>query len=240
MDEKFKDLSASWILEASKARYSYNFTWLGRPIIQLPQDIQCVQELIWSIKPDLVIETGIAHGGSLILSASMLALLDMAEAIEARTTLDPAESKRKVVGVDIDIRAHNRVAIDAHPMRSRIEMIEGSSIDPLVIEQVTRLAKDKARTLVLLDSLHTHEHVAAELRAYSPMVTVGSYCVVFDTIIETLPPNFYSDRPWDVGNNPMTAITEFLRSTTDFQVDREIEERLAITYSPGGFLKRLR
>jgi cephalosporin hydroxylase len=238
MDAAFKELTARWIFEASKRRYTYNFTWLGRPIIQFPQDIQIVQELIWSIRPDLIVETGIAHGGSLILSASMLALLDISDAIASGNSFDPARSERKVVGVDIDIRAHNRVAIDAHPMRSRIEMFEGSSIDPEIVAKVNRHAEGKQRVLVLLDSLHTHDHVLAELRAYAPLVSVGSYCVVFDTIIENFPPGFFLDSPWDVGNNPKTAVAEFLRSDDRFEVDQAIDDRLAISYSPGGFLIR--
>jgi cephalosporin hydroxylase len=240
MDDRFKELTDRWIFEASKNRYTYNFTWLGRPIIQFPQDIQIVQELIWSVRPDLIVETGIAHGGSLILSASMLALLDMSEAIEAAKTIDPAQSARKVVGIDIDIRSHNRSAIEAHPMRSRIEMIEGSSTDAKVIKRVQNIAREKRRVLVLLDSLHTHDHVLAELNAYSPLVSLGSYCVVFDTIIESFPSGFFHDRPWDVGNNPKTAVVQFLQSTDNFEVDQEIHERLAITYAPGGFLKRVR
>ena len=240
INNEFRRLTDRWIFEASKRRYTYKFTWLGRPIIQFPQDIQIIQELIWSIKPDLVIETGIAHGGSLILSASMLALLDVSEAIETGRTFDPAKSARKVVGIDIDIRAHNRVAIDAHPMRSRIDIIEGSSVDAEVVAQVQNIAEGKERVLVLLDSLHTHDHVVAELDAYSPLVSVGSYCVVFDTIIESFPTGFFPDRPWDVGNNPKTAVDQFLTTSNDFEVDHGIQERLAITYAPGGFLKRVR
>jgi cephalosporin hydroxylase len=187
------------------AKYSYNFTSLGRPVIQYPQDMVAVQELIWKIKPDLIIETGIAHGGSLIMSASMLALLDMCEAIESGTVLDPKKSKRKVLGLDIDIRQHNREAIEAHPMSSRIQMIQGSSIAAEVIEQVKSVAKNYKRVLVCLDSNHTHNHVLAELEAYAPLTSVGSYCVVFDTIVEDMPKSIFSDRPWGPGNNPKTA-----------------------------------
>lgn len=240
MDVDFRELTAQWMLEASKRRYTYNFTWLGRPIIQCPQDIQCIQEIIWSVRPDLIIETGIAHGGSLILSASMLALMDMSDAIEAGVSFDPAQSARRVVGVDIDIRSHNRAAIEAHPMRSRIETIEGSSIDPKIIDAVRSQARDKQKVLVLLDSMHSHAHVRAELDAYAGLVSMGSYCVVFDTIIEKLPNGFYADRPWDVGDNPMTAVSKFLQETDQFEVDHSIDERLAISCSPGGFLRRVK
>lgn len=220
-------------------KYSYNFSALGRPIIQYPQDMVAVQELIWQIKPDLIIETGIAHGGSLILSASMLALLDMCEAIEAGTTLDPRQSRRRVLGIDIDIRANNRAAIEAHPMASRIRMIEGSSIAPEVIEQVKSIAKDFERIMVFLDSNHTHEHVLHELQAYAPLTSVGSYCVVFDTIVEDLPADMFSDRPWGPGNNPKTAVLEYIKEHAEFIVDKQIDHKLMISVAPDGYLKRI-
>jgi len=211
---------------------------MGRPIIQYPQDMIAMQELIWSIKPDLVIETGIAHGGSLIFSASMLAQLDMCDAIQTGISFNPKESRRKVLGIDIDIRAHNRAAIEAHPMASRIQMIQGSSIAPEIIDQVKKLAAGHSRILVCLDSNHTHEHVLAELEAYAPLCTVGSYCVVFDTIIEDLPDNMYPDRPWGPGNNPKTAVHEYLKSHPEFEIDQSIHNKLLITVAPDGYLKR--
>ncbi len=227
-------------LQASaKAQYSYNFHWMGRPIIQYPQDIVAMQELIFDIKPDLVIETGIAHGGSLIFSASMLALLEMTEAIEAGTVLDPNQPKRKVLGIDIDIRAQNRAAIDAHPMRSRIEMIQGSSVDSDVVDQVKQIAQGYKKVLVCLDSNHTHEHVLEELQAYAPLASEGSYCVVFDTLIEDMAPDTYSDRPWGKGDNPHTAIQSYLRENGNFEIDRQIHDRLLITVARDGFLRRL-
>ena len=221
-------------------KYSYNFAWLGRPIIQYPQDIVAMQELIWQVRPDLIIETGIAHGGSLILSASMLALLDYGDAVESRQMLDPARPRRRVVGIDIDIRAHNRQAIEAHPFANRIDMIEGSSTAPEVVEQVRRLAQGYERVLVCLDSNHTHDHVLAELEQYSPLVTPGSYCIVFDTCIEDMPAGSYPDRPWDVGNNPKTAVRAFVAQHPEFEIDGQIDHKLMISVAPEGYLKRVR
>ncbi|RME58884.1 cephalosporin hydroxylase, partial [Candidatus Parcubacteria bacterium] len=187
----------TFMLSTLRAKYSYSFSWLGRPIIQYPQDMVAMQELIWAVKPDLIIETGIAHGGSLIFSASMLTLLDVCEAVESGTVLDPAQTRRKVIGIDIEIRPHNREAIEKHPMNHRIEMVEGSSINPEVVAKVKEMAKGYERVLVFLDSNHTHDHVLAELEAYAPLVSKGSYCVVFDTIIEDMPEGSFPDRPWD-------------------------------------------
>jgi cephalosporin hydroxylase len=227
-----------FMVESTLPKYSYNFSALGRPIIQYPQDIVAMQELIWQVKPDLIIETGIAHGGSLVLSASMLALLDMCEAIERGASLDPRESYRKVLGIDIDIRPHNRVAIEAHPMASRIQMIPGSSVAPEVIEQVRQMAKDYQRILVCLDSNHTHNHVLAELQAYAPLTSVDSYCVVFDTIVEDMPADMFLDRPWGPGNNPKTAVWEYLKTHPEFDVDKTIQHKLLITVAPDGYLMR--
>ena len=221
------------------SQYSYNFSWQGRPIIQYPQDMAAMQELIWEIKPDLIIETGIAHGGSLIFSASMLALLDMCDAIESGKSINPKVSNRKVLGIDIDIRAHNRAAIEAHPMASRIQMIQGSSIAEDIIAQVHAVAAKYSRVLVCLDSNHTHEHVLAELNAYAPLTSVGSYCVVFDTVVEDLPKEMFPDRPWGPGNNPKTAVWEYLKTHPEFQIDKSIQDKLLITVAPDGYLKRI-
>ncbi|AUG54572.1 cephalosporin hydroxylase family protein [Thalassospira marina] len=220
-------------------KYSYHFDWMERPIIQFPQDIVAMQELIWSIKPDLIIETGIAHGGSLIFSASMLAMLDMCDAMEQKQLMDPSTSSRKVLGIDIDIRAHNKEAIQAHPMASRIEMIQGSSISTDVIEQVKQIAQQYSRVLVCLDSNHTHDHVLAELEAYAPLTSIGSYCVVFDTVVEDMPKDMFPDRPWGPGNNPKTAVWEYLKSHPEFEIDKSIEHKLMITVAPDGYLKRV-
>ena len=227
-DIELQTNSCEWINRIATHKYTYNFRWLGRPIIQLPQDIIAMQELIWSIQPDLIIETGIAHGGSLIFSASMLEL----------NAACGGPPDAEVLGIDIDIRAHNRVAIEAHPMFKRITMIEGSSIAPDIIAQVKARAADKQRVLVCLDSHHTHDHVLAELQAYAPLVSSGSYCVVFDTVIEDMPAGIFSDRPWGKGNNPKTAVWEFLRTHDEFTIDKDIENKLLITVAPDGYLRR--
>ena len=238
-DKDVQALSRIWSRETNQHKYTYNFSWLGRPIIQYPQDMVSMQELIWSIKPDLIIETGIAHGGSLILSASMLALLDYTDAVESGQPLDPKSSRRRVLGIDIDIRSHNRAAIEAHPMAHKIDMIQGSSIDPEIIAQVHNHAKGYECILVCLDSNHTHDHVLAELEAYASLTTKGSYCVVFDTLIEDLPGEMFPDCPWGPGNNPKTAVTEFLKSHPEFEVDKSIQHKLLITVAPDGYLKRV-
>jgi cephalosporin hydroxylase len=238
-DKQLAEMTRGWMLASHLVgKYSYNFRWLGRPVIQMPQDIMAMQELIWKIRPDLIIETGIAHGGSLILSASMLAMLDMCDAIEAKRSMDPATSQRRVLGVDIDIRAHNRAAIESHPMASRIQMIQGSSIAPEVVTQVRAIAADYRRVLVCLDSNHTHDHVLAELEAYAPLTSPGSYCVVFDTVIEDMPSDAFPDRPWGPGNNPKTAVWQYLKSHPEFAIDTEIQNKLLITVAPDGYLMR--
>ena len=217
-----------------KSNYSYNFSWLGRPIIQYPQDIVAVQELIYKVKPDLIIETGIAHGGSLVLSASILSLLDI------MNNVDPKNSKSRVLGIDIDIRAHNRKALDSHPLRHKIHLIEGSSISSEIINQVRSIAQNYEKILLFLDSNHTHEHVIGELNAYADLVSIDSYCVVFDTLIETFEDkNYFNDRPWDLGNNPMTALEEWLPNHSEFIVDKGFDQKLLISASPRGFLRRI-
>ena len=238
-DANVRNQATDFVRDTAKYKYSYNFEWMGRPIIQYPQDMIAMQELIWEIKPDLIIETGIAHGGSLIMNASMLAMLDLCDAIESGDTMDPARSKRKVLGIDIDIREHNREAIEAHPMASRIQMIQGSSIAPEIIAQVKGVAKDYKRILISLDSNHTHEHVLAELEAYAPLTSVGSYCVVFDTIVEDMPEDMFPDRPWGPGDNPKTAVWEYLKTHSEFEIDKSIQHKLLITVAPDGWLKRL-
>lgn len=229
----------SFLLSTIDVKYSYNYEWLGRPIIQYPQDMVALQEIIWQVRPDLIIETGIAHGGSLIMSASMLALLDYCDAVSKGITLDPKSSKRRVLGLDIDIRTHNRQAIEAHPLAHKIDMIQGSSIAPEVISEVHKRAQGYERILVCLDSNHTHEHVLAELKAYAPLVTVGSYCCVFDTLIEDMPKDLFPDRPWGPGDNPKTAVWEYLKTHPEFEIDKNIQNKLLITVAPDGYLKRV-
>jgi cephalosporin hydroxylase len=219
----------SWMDQANQGKYSYHFEWLGRPIIQYPQDMVAMQEIIWATQPELIIETGIAHGGSLILSASML---------ELNAACGGAADAR-VLGIDIDIRAHNRAAIEAHPMARRIDMIQGSSIAEDVVAQVKARAAGKKRVLVFLDSNHTHDHALAELEAYAGLVTPGSYCVVFDTVIEDMPASMFPDRPWGPGNNPKTAVRAWLPRHPEFEVDRAMEHKLLVTVAPEGFLRRV-
>lgn len=239
-DQVLQNLTREWMNQANARKYSYHFEWMGRPIIQYPADIVAMQELIWTVRPDLIIETGIAHGGSLILSASMLAMLDMCDAIEKGVGgMAPAQSRRRVLGVDIDIRAHNRSEIEAHPMASRIQMLQGSSIAPEIAKQVCDVACRFERVLVFLDSNHTHDHVAAELELYAPLATKGSYCVVFDTVIEDMPKDLFKDRPWGPGDNPKTAVWDFVKRHSEFEIDRAMNHKLLTTVAPDGFLKRV-
>jgi cephalosporin hydroxylase len=214
--------SMRWIADVSRHRYSHHFTWLARPIIQFPQDIVALQEIIWEVRPGLIVETGIAHGGSLIFSASMLELLG---------------GDRLVVGVDIDIRAHNRDEIERHPLYGRVRMIEGSSVDPQVFAQVEAEADGRDPVIVILDSNHTHDHVLRELELYSRLVGRGGYIVVCDTVIEEMPDDLFPDRPWGRGNNPRTAVRQFLETTDRFEVAGEIDAKLLITVAPGGHLR---
>lgn len=227
-DETLRAAARAFIEASIPAKYSYNFSWLGRPIIQYPQDVVAMQELIWAVQPELIVETGIAHGGSIVFSASMLEL--------NAACGGPADAR--VVGVDIDIRAHNRAAIEAHPMSRRITMIEGSSVAPAVVAQVRELAAGR-RVMVCLDSNHSHEHVLAELEAYAPLVSVGSWCVVFDTIVEDLPASCSGDRPWGPGDNPKTAVREFLRTHPEFESDHAMDARLLVSVAPRGYLRRV-
>ena len=221
-DQALHELSQHWFERASRYEYSYHFTWLGRPIIQFPQDIIAMQEIIWRVKPNLIVETGIARGGSLIFYASMLELIG---------------GNGQVVGIDIEIREHNRIEIEKHPMFKRITMIQGSSTDEDVVKRVYDLARGRKPVLVALDSNHTHAHVLRELELYSPLVTKGSYLVVFDTIIEDMPEDLFPNRPWGKGNNPKTAVHEFLSTNDRFVIDKEIEHKLLITTNPDGYLK---
>lgn len=214
--------SRKWVENAARLKYSYNFTWLGRPIIQFPQDIIAMQEIVWRVQPEMIIETGVARGGSLMLYASLLELIGGAG---------------QVLGIDIDIRQHNRVAIENHPLAHRIALMQGSSIDEQLVANVREFTRGRERVMVVLDSNHTHEHVARELTLYAPLVTKGSYLVVFDTLIEDMPEDFFPDRPWGKGNNPKTAVWEFLKTTDRFVIDQEYNDKLLITVAPDGYLR---
>lgn len=220
-NESLKKAAHDFNVVSNKEMYSYHFSWMGRPIIQYPQDMIAMQELIYQIQPDVIVETGIAHGGSLIYYASLMELI----------------GKGEIIGIDIDIRDHNREEIEKHPMFKRISLIEGSAIDPALVADVNERIKGKETVMVCLDSNHTHAHVLDELKLYSPMVSSGSYCVVFDTIIEDMPKGMY-DRPWDVGDNPKSAVFEFLESNNDFEIDKSIDNKLLISVCPDGYLKR--
>ena len=220
--QELRSKSIEWIRDTAPYKYTYNFSWLGRPIIQFPQDMVAIQELIWSIKPQVIVETGIAHGGSLIFHASILELIGQ-----------PA----KVVGVDIDIRKHNREALESHPLIHRIDLVEGSSIDQETIVNIRNLTDGLAPAFVILDSNHTHDHVLAELDAYSSLVDEGSYVVVLDTVVDHMPDDMFPDRPWGPGNNPNTAVQEFLAKNKRFEIDSDIEAKMLITSGTGGYLK---
>ena len=213
--------SKDWIDIVFDYEYVYHFRWLGRPIIQFPQDMVALQELIWKIKPDFIIESGIARGGSLIFYASILELLNHG----------------KIIGIDIDIRKHNRIEIENHTLFKRIKLIEGSSIDDSVIHKIKKIIKDKKKIMILLDSHHTEQHVLEELEKYSPFVRSGSYVVVFDTIIEDMKKHHSKNRPWNHGNNPKTAVSKFLKKNKRFKIDKEIQKKLLITSCPDGYLK---
>jgi cephalosporin hydroxylase len=226
---ELKSSALAFMKASVEPKYSYNFCWLGRPIIQYPQDMVAMQELLWEVKPDLIIETGIAHGGSLIFYASILELIATCTGHEG-----------KVLGIDIDIRPHNRKAIEEHPMSKRISMIQGSSIAPEIVAQVVEEAKGSKRIMVCLDSNHTHEHALAELEAYAQLTSVGSYCVVFDTLIEDMGEGAYPERAWGVGNNPKTAVWEYLKTHSEFEINKSIDHKLLISVAPDGYLKRVR
>lgn len=216
-------LASDFMKESILSHYSYNFSWLGIPVIQYPQDLLAMQQLIWTIKPDVIIDVGIAHGGTTIFYASLLELI----------------GKGKVIGVDIDIRKHNRDRLEQHPLFKRVDLVEGSSIDDATLDTVKKYIAPTDTVLVSLDSNHTHEHVLQELQYYSPLVSAGSYLVVFDTIIEAMPKDTFLDRPWNVGDNPKTAIDAFLKENKMFLIDNEIDNQLMISAAKGGYLKRV-
>lgn len=226
--EAFKIVSDAWVRCGWDAKYVYSFSWMGRPIIQLPDDMVRIQEVIYALKPDVIIETGVAHGGSLIFYASLC----------------KAMGKGRIVGIDIEIRPHNRTAIEAHEMSPLITLIEGSSVDGPIVEEVRGHIKPGETVLVLLDSNHTKAHVLAELEAYGPMVTKGSYIVATDGIMAqvTGAPRSQPDWSW---NNPIGAVEDFVAAHPEFVVEEpafpfnEGVTRDRVTYWPSGFLKRV-
>lgn len=223
-DTRLGEVTQEWFEASYRHEYSYHFRWMGLPIIQYPQDIVALQEIVWELRPDAIVETGIARGGSLILYSSLFEMMG---------------TDGVVVGVDIDIREPNRRAIEGHPLAKRIEMIEGSSIDDEVVRQVAASIEGRRSVMVVLDSNHTHEHVLAELEIYSKFVTPHNYLIVFDTIVEYMPEGTYPDRPWGPGDNPMSAVQEFLGTNPDFEVDSDLSSKLLITAAPGGYLRRI-
>ncbi len=229
-DRALCEAASKFMHASTQPKYSYNFAWMGRPLIQYPQDIVAMHEILWRTQPDLVIETGIAHGGSLIFSASMLEL----------NAICGGPANARVLGIDIDIRAHNRAAIEAHPMARRIHMMQGSSIAAETIAAVRQFAAGSRNILVCLDSNHTHDHVLAELEAYAPLTSVGNYCVVFDTVVEDLAGQKWADRPWGPGNNPKTAVWKYLETHPEFQIDKSVHQKLLISVAPDGYLLRVK
>lgn len=224
-NSELRELGIKFVADTAPDKYTYNFTWMGRPIIAFPQDMIAMQEIIWEVKPDLIIETGVAHGGSIVYYASLLELIG---------------NEGLVIGIDIDIRPHNRKLIEEHPMSKRIRMVEGSSISNEVFEEVKKYTANKSKILICLDSNHTHEHVLEELKLYAPLTSVGSYCVVFDTAVEDLPDSLYENRPWGKGDNPKTAVWEYLKTHDEFEIDAAIHSKLLITVAPDGYLKRVK
>lgn len=239
---EMEPISKEWLLKSAEHRYSYNFSWMGRPVIQYPQDLVAYVELIWETKPDLVIETGVAHGGSLTLVASVLSCLDLSDSMARRkegTKTIEVDVNRKVIGIEVDLRDSNRESINSHPLKPWIELVSGSSIDPEIFSKVRTKANKYKRIMVCLDSDHTREHVLKELELYAPLVSGGSYCLVFDTSIELGQISSAPVRPWAPGNSPKNAVDEFLSQHPEFEVDHEIDMRLLISAAPGGYLRKV-
>lgn len=234
-DETVKTVSQQWVDVTGQYRYVYNWKWMGLPIIQFPADIVATQEIIWSVKPTVIVETGVARGGSIVFNASQLALLDLCEGASPSLV----GSTRRCIGIDIDVRSHNREAIDSHPMEPMITLIEGSSIEDATFQSVCELITPQDRVMVILDSNHTHEHVLRELELYSPLVSHGSFLIVHDTGIEVAPDSAFGNRNWGRGNNPLTALNEFLDGSDDFAVEDVVCNKLLTTSSPRGYLRRV-
>ena len=225
-DEAAFTASVEAVVRADRHSYAYLWTWLGVPIIQLPADVMATQEVVWDCKPDVVIETGVARGGSLIFMASLLTLI----------------GKGKIVGVDIDIRAHNRRSIEEHALTNLVTLIEGPSTDPETIARVRETIPDGASVMVILDSDHSYDHVLDELRVYGPLVTPGQFLVVADTLLGRLTPEQTPKARadvWEPGNEPLSALREYMRETDRFSIDEAINGKLILSSSPGGYLRCL-
>ena len=238
-DKSFIKLSDSWLNKSWRHKYTYHFKWMDRPIIQMPQDVLALQEIIWKVKPDLIIETGIAHGGSICLSASLLALLEMADNYK-KNDINKTKNNRKVIGIDVDIRKHNKEKLNNHFLSEKMIMIEASSVELKTFEKVKEISQDFSNILVILDSNHTDQHVLKELNLYGSLVSQNSYCIVFDTIIEKMDDAFSKDRPWSKENSPKSAIEKFLKTNESFEIDYSVDDRLILSMAPGGFLKKIR
>jgi cephalosporin hydroxylase len=223
----FEWISREWVRVGWGLKYSYQFTWLGRPIIQMPEDMVRIQEVIYQVQPDVIIETGVAHGGSLVFYASLCKLL----------------GKGRVIGIDIEIRPHNRSALEKHEFFNLITLIEGSSTSPSIVEQVRAFVRPEDKVLVMLDSCHTKEHVRNEMEVYGPLVTPGSYMVAADGIMQDLSdvPGGKPDWNW---NNPSTAAVEFAAEHPEFKLESPIKPfseshlETEITYWPSAWLRR--
>lgn len=226
--EGFAAAARAWVRATWDSKYVYSFSWMGRPVIQLPDDMLRLQEVIWDIKPDVLIETGVAHGGSLIFYASLF----------------EAMGKGRVIGVDIEIRPHNRAAIEAHPMSKRIDLVEGSSTAPEVLAQVKALMKPGETALVVLDSNHSKQHVLDELRAYGPLVSPGSWIVATDGVMENVVggPRTAEDWTW---NNPRQAALDFVAENPDFVIEEPVPSfnegvvKDRVTYWPDAYIRRV-
>ena len=223
-DQEVAARNLDLLVASDKNGYSYMWDWLGVPIIQMPADIVAMQEIIWKTRPDVIVETGIARGGSAILHTSLL-----------RLTGKPG----KVIAVDIDIRAHNRETIESHPLGDGVTLIEGSSVDPVIIDKIRSLIPADSRVMVVLDSDHTHSHVLAELQLYSQFVTPGMYLIAADTFVEELPVQLHRPREWGPGDNPKTAVDSFLASAPDFKLDADLAAKMLMSSSAAGYLRRI-
>jgi len=220
-NEGLRKTSMDFIVESDKFGYGYQWTWLGLPFIQMPQDMIVTQELIWQTKPDVIIETGVAWGGSVVFSASLLQLI----------------GKGEVVGIDLNLYDHVKDQIMSYPFSNRVHLYKGSSTDPEIVKKVLSHIKPGQSVMVMLDSNHTHQHVLDELRAYAPHVTKGQYLVVSDTVVEDMPKQEHRPRPWGPGDNPKTALRAYLKETDRFEVDPYVNGKLLLTYSPEGYCR---